>query len=84
MATSCNGETPVRRVGRFGPNSRLQASLSKHTFLVKSLYKLGCFGPWACRRSSGEPFAEAYKEKSLQAKLMRKSHFKRKGVREIP
>ena len=49
----------------------------------KSLYKLDHFGPSVCRGSSGEPFAKAYKVKSPQAKLMRKSHFKRKGVMEI-
>ena len=53
-------------------------------FLLAPFIKLDRFGPSVCRRSLGEPFAKAYKEKSLQAKLMRKSHFKRKGVREIP
>ena len=64
-------------------NSRLHVCLSKRTFLIESQHKLDRFGSSVCRQPSGKLSAKAHEEKSLQVKLMRKSHFKHKGVRAI-
>ena len=64
-------------------NSTLHVCLSKRIFLIKSQDELDRFGPSVCRQPSGTLSAKAHEEKSLQVKLMRKSHFKHKGVRAI-